>query len=155
MNGAGLVTARSLKTLDLDGDGARSPAGDLVLPLLRPGLVRKFSGTKAGSATQRPAARSTTQARGWQGALAMGARCGLRVQPPFWHRQVPGGGADSSQVRLGCGSTQRDEWVGVGSGGAPARSLQCSGIEAEPVAALTATAARQEQRQDPGAARDC
>ena len=76
-------------------------------PLLRPGLVRKFSGTPPLSATQRPAARSTTQARGWQGALAIGARCGLRVQPPFWHRQVPGGGADSSQVRLGCGSTQR------------------------------------------------
>ena len=50
MNCASLVTARSLKTLDLDGDGA-SPAGDLVLPTPPP--FRRAQVAR-GPSTQRP-----------------------------------------------------------------------------------------------------
>lgn len=70
-------------------------------------LKRRPSATPPSSATQRPPARSTTQARGSQRPVGGGGVCGFRVQLPATHAQVPGGGVLSSQAAGGRGSTQR------------------------------------------------
>ena len=75
------------------------------------GLVKRApSATPPSSATQRPPARSTTQARGAQGPVGGGGLSGFSVQVPARHVQVPGGGVLSSQAVGGRCSTPR---VGV------------------------------------------
>ena len=70
-------------------------------------LKRRPSATAPSSATQRPAARSTTQARGSQRPVGGGGVCGFNVQVPATHEQLPGAGVVSSQAVGGPTSTQR------------------------------------------------
>lgn len=68
---------------------------------------RRSSGTPPSSAMQRPPARSTAQARGWQPPVGAGIVAGFKVQAPARHRQAPGGGTVSSQPADGAGAPQR------------------------------------------------